>query len=267
MNLKTFKRGSILMTSVLSLFLVSSSAFANTASDPYATPKINGEKYTFTSEIWERFPSTGKTVEAVATVKANGVNVPVGYMGSMARLFNNSGNLEVASKMTYNPVKVSSFYVYSNAVSKVGTYYSHSIGEFYNGNGYDRFTGYQSPKLQITSAKSINAFFGNEIESSVVIEALKLKSEYDVNNNGDTYGSALSEQTIGVEPDLIAAVGTNGLNGYVKAVDLTPEVNSIEEGLEQMQSNNATRTIPLYDVEGITVIGQFDLVTKYELIE
>ncbi|WKL02437.1 hypothetical protein Q0F98_40840 [Paenibacillus amylolyticus] len=103
--------------------------------------------------------------------------------------------------------------------------------------------------------------------TSVYIEELKNKTEYSINSNNETYGSGLSAQTIGHDPDLIEAIGTNGLKGYVKSKELEPEVNTIEEALAQNQVNGSVRTISLYDVEGINIIGQFDVVTKYEVIE
>ena len=91
-----------------------------------------------------------------------------------------------------------------------------------------------------------------------------MQNEYDVNDNGETYGSALSDYTIGVEPDLISAIGTNGIKGYVKSTDLTPNYNSPEEAIEeQMVANGDTRIIPLYDYNGTTILGEFELVTNY----
>ncbi|BFH12031.1 hypothetical protein WJ0W_000273 [Paenibacillus melissococcoides] len=82
---------------------MSITAFADTKSDPYELPSaIHGYKYSFTSEVWERWsgnPTT--TVEAVAYVKAD-ANVPIGYMGGQARLYNSSGSLVASSSMTYN---------------------------------------------------------------------------------------------------------------------------------------------------------------------
>lgn len=46
------KRSSkILIGTILSLFLMSTSALAATYSDPYVTPSIKGYTYSFTSEV------------------------------------------------------------------------------------------------------------------------------------------------------------------------------------------------------------------------
>ncbi|CAM5786011.1 peptidase [Brevibacillus borstelensis] len=243
----------------LSMFLMSTPASAATYSDPYQTPKIHGYEYYFESMVWDRNPpgndNTHPTVEAVAFVKSIGTNVPVGYMAGQARLFNSAGELRSASSMTYNDSKISGIYVYSPRTTTSGEYYAQSRAEFYNGDGYTRYTGYKSP-IQV---------LGKSTKIAKVIDDLMLKTEYDVNSNGETYGSALSEYTIGEEPDLISAVGTNGIKGYVRADDLTPNVSSIEEAIEQNGDNGDVRTIPLYDVDGSTVLGEFELITHYEL--
>lgn len=103
-------------------------------------------------------------------------------------------------------------------------------------------------------------------KSEKILEGIISQAEFAENANGETYGSALSSDTIGTEPDLNTAVGTNGVNGYVKTEELTPEVSTIEEALAQMGENGSIRTIPLYDVDGTTILGQFDIVTNYKLV-
>jgi hypothetical protein len=93
---------------------------------------------------------------------------------------------------------------------------------------------------------------------------------YPVNENGLTYGSAADAISIETEPDLISAVGVDGVEGYVYSKDLqgempkTPEeavtiTKALEEKLSTANPNEPViiRTIPLYDVDGKTVIGEF----------
>lgn len=261
MKNKKYKKTSILLTIILSMFMITT-ALADTSSDPYETPTINGHEYTFTSEVWTRVISSLATVEAVARVAAE-TNVPTGYMGANARLYNSSGSLVKSSGTTYNTSKISAFYVYSPRTSTLGQYYAQNTGSFYNGNGYTTYTGYKSP-IQILSSSSSKSVSTARAEK--FLEDLMSKAEYDVNENGETYGSAISANTIGVEPDLIAAVGTNGVNGYIKAKELTPEVSTIQEALALMGENGSVRTISLYDIDGTTILDQFDIVTNYELV-
>ena len=55
------------------------------------------------------------------------------------------------------------------------------------------------------------------------------------------------------------AVGVGGTAGYVRATDLNgPMPKTPEEALRQMRSNaGKNRRIPMYDIDGRTVIGVF----------
>ncbi|MGG3885307.1 hypothetical protein [Brevibacillus panacihumi] len=174
-------------------------------------------------------------------------------------MFGIDGQIRQASSMTYNSKSIAGMFVYSPATANGNTYYAYSRAEFYNGNGYTTFTGYKYPVLKHPFIKNMNT-----TDTPTAIKNLMAKTEYEVNDNGETYGSALSAYTIGAEPDLISAVGTNGVEGYVRADDLTPKVSSIEEALEQNAENGDVRTIPLYAEDGETVLGEFELVTNIE---
>ncbi|MED1788152.1 peptidase [Brevibacillus laterosporus] len=246
------KTSKILMICGLSIISMSTTSFADTSSEAYTTGKISGYTYSFTSELWQRSFPEGKTIEAVNHISAS-KNVPTGYMGGQALLFTSSGDLRNASSMTYNSESLAGFYVYSPRTTTGNSYYAQSKAEFYNGDGYTKFTGYKSPIQShprlLSSSKSENPM---------------MREIYDVNGNGETYGSALSEYTIGVEPDLISAIGINEVKGYVRADDLTPDVSSIEEAIDETSKNDNIRTIPLYDVDGTTILGEFELITNYE---
>jgi hypothetical protein len=83
-------------------------------------------------------------------------------------------------------------------------------------------------------------------------------ARFETNASGQTYGAGDGE----VDPDLIRAQGTNGVVGYVLKTDLVgPEMRSPEEvarWLEQYPQDRA-REIPLYDVDGKTVLGVFTI--------
>ena len=82
---------------------------------------------------------------------------------------------------------------------------------------------------------------------------------YPVNEQGLTYGSVADAYSYETEPDLIAAVGEGGIDGYVYADDLRgPVPTSPEEVLAIMNARGeGPRTIPLYKSDGRTVIGEF----------
>lgn len=80
------------------------------------------------------------------------------------------------------------------------------------------------------------------------------------NESGMTYGSYL-DATLDEAPDLISAYGVDGTLGYVLLKDLEGEKpKSPQEALEQQNKNKGkVRQIPLYDVDGKTVIGVFNI--------
>lgn len=78
--------------------------------------------------------------------------------------------------------------------------------------------------------------------SCTPIVAASLANELPINANGQTYGSAFDDEQ-GLTPDLLAVVADSGLEGYVL--------------YEQFVDENAPDQIPVYDVEGETVIGTF----------
>ena len=85
-----------------------------------------------------------------------------------------------------------------------------------------------------------------------------LKEGYPKNENEQTYGpdlSGLNPDEIGV-PDLILAQGENGIIGYANKVELEgPMPKNPEEAVKL--NNPPPRAVPLYAVDGETVIGKF----------
>ncbi|TJY40812.1 hypothetical protein E5161_16875 [Cohnella pontilimi] len=85
--------------------------------------------------------------------------------------------------------------------------------------------------------------------------------KFPKNANGQTYGSASDASTPETEPDLIRAYGVDGTVGYVLKKDLDGEMPKTPEEALAMQKNRhpGGRDIPLYDVDGQTVIGVFHI--------
>ncbi len=92
---------------------------------------------------------------------------------------------------------------------------------------------------------------------------------YEENADGLTYGSALEAPTPALEPDLIEAVATNGKLGYILKTDLdaangsdaAESFSSPEEALAwQATQGGKTTTVPVYDVDQTTVVGEFLIV-------
>lgn len=93
--------------------------------------------------------------------------------------------------------------------------------------------------------------------------------KYAVNESGQTYGLDWTGNDYEEHaPDLIAAQGVNGRNGYVKRIDLEEAegdglVNSPEEAVEYMKRKDQRKgdnyyiVIPVFKKDGVTEIDQF----------
>ena len=74
---------------------------------------------------------------------------------------------------------------------------------------------------------------------------------------GETYGNVYMVNELGREPDLQAAVGEDGIEGYIRNDEIeTPKFDTIEEQLAYQKSQPPFWFIPLYDFQG-NEIGQF----------
>ena len=95
----------------------------------------------------------------------------------------------------------------------------------------------------------------------------KDKSEYEVNENGETFGTCRDVIYPEDEPDLIFATGDNGVEGYVRKTELdddemakceTPE-EAVRIQEEREKNGNPPRVINVYESDGVTVIDTFTI--------
>jgi len=84
---------------------------------------------------------------------------------------------------------------------------------------------------------------------------------YPVNENGMSYGSGAGIDEDDPGPDLIAAHGTNGRCGFVRASDREQDVPADPEHASAYLAglDPGGRDIPLYAQDGGTVIGSFHI--------
>ncbi|MDR9748563.1 hypothetical protein RJQ12_24505 [Paenibacillus taichungensis] len=82
---------------------------------------------------------------------------------------------------------------------------------------------------------------------------------YPKNKNGQTYGSSANATSPETEPELISAIGEDGTEGYVLKKDLDGELPKLPWEAIAIQNSRSPegRDIPLFDVDGETVIGVF----------
>jgi len=82
---------------------------------------------------------------------------------------------------------------------------------------------------------------------------------YPVNVNGMSYGSGAGIDEDDPGPDLVAAHGTNGRCGFVRASDRQQDLprNPEEAASYTADLDPDGRDVPLYARDGVTVIGSF----------
>ena len=84
---------------------------------------------------------------------------------------------------------------------------------------------------------------------------------YPVNEHGMSYGSGANIDEDDPGPDLVAAYGTNGRCGFVRASDRDeePPADPEEASAYMADLDPDGRDIPLYAQDGVTVIGSFHI--------
>ncbi|MCM3744299.1 metal ABC transporter substrate-binding protein [Sporosarcina luteola] len=79
-----------------------------------------------------------------------------------------------------------------------------------------------------------------------------LKDGYPVNENGQTYGPNMGNDTITLgEPDLLLAEGENGVIGYIYQIKSISSPN-------ELAAISSQKSTPLYLQDGKTIIGTFN---------
>ena len=87
-------------------------------------------------------------------------------------------------------------------------------------------------------------------------------TNWPTNARGQTYGSAALATCPEDEPDLILVLATNGKVGYVSRVEAQAvdgsSIKTPEEALAwQATEGQKAHALPVYDVDGTTVVGEF----------
>lgn len=90
----------------------------------------------------------------------------------------------------------------------------------------------------------------------------RVPTDWQTNARGETFGVVTAD---GAEPDLVAAVATDGARGYVRSSDLraaAPEAADPDQALQWSRLPQRTVTVPVYASDGTTVLGEFEVVTS-----
>jgi len=119
--------------------------------------------------------------------------------------------------------------------------------------------GNQVP-LDMVRGGSLAVVAGEGHEWQVTAEYVATKiAPLAINANGETYGS----DAFGAQPDLISAMATNGVEGYVRQSDLDvamgPMPTSPTQAIEMQNARqHGPAFSPVYKSYGVTVVGEFE---------
>lgn len=128
----------------------------------------------------------------------------------------------------------------------------------------------RSPRTRkmLLAGASIGLALGGFLGGSAVAGVLSTgpaedapKPEYASNQSGLSYGSAASAVSPETEPDLILVETKDGTTGYVYKTDLDrasgADVKTPDDALVWQNARSGPASIPVYDVDGKTPIGEF----------
>lgn len=242
---------SILVFSILGVMLV----FATASEGNHKHVTVNGKDYEYFADIKEGY----KSLRAGTYIGLTKGSPQAGLMAALPRVYDSNGYLYASAKeWEYSGPKTVGMNVPIFAEHN-GSYYSHGKVNIYNGNGYNTYYTYKSPIMTLRDGRKPLSLY-------ITTEHID-DSGYEVNSNGETYGSGSKEAILGVAPDLIKARGVDGTLGYVRSEDIEPEAaENPEEAVKMMerQKSDDVKIVPLYKVDGKTIIGEFKLETISE---
>lgn len=242
MNMKASKMLVKILSCALSIAaLCSVSAFAAETYDSQCASHGSGEQmYDYYSSLYS---SAGPKWRAATWVQAqNGKTVPAGYLKAQAFLYDATGSLCKSTVMQTNTTAANYLVVVAPGLNSAGEYYSRGEVSLYLNSEYTTVTAPTLADGETDVMKTIKA-------------TLDQDGSYPVNALGETYGSMLLSHVVGYKPDLIAAIGTNNVKGYVRTDELAPYTTTPDESVA-LAASVKDSVLPLYDLNG-KVIGTF----------
>lgn len=238
------------IAALLAAVLVAPSvALAGTTYSATKTITVNGVNYTGQTST----SVNGATVVGKSQATASQV-VGAGYIYTLVNL--REGGSSKGTAAGYTSIASSLGYSTYQAAGRSGYAYS-TKGAFSGFNPisgtYTQAAQYQTPNAMCYSGPMAVVLAG---EQGIDLESVA----YETLDNGETYGSVLSEDYLGYLPDWISAVATNDVNGYIKQDDFwVPEAQNPADAVENF-SVQRVRSIPVYEAPGSdVVVGMYDM--------
>ncbi len=228
---KMKKLASLLLVLVMSLALTVP-AFAATRESYYSYDSNNswasgaGYNYRMFSTFYLGINSSSRYAAVWVREDSNQI-IPSGYVTARAILCDSAGDsfIEGGSKSSDGR----DIFVTASTRTTGDTKACSAVGYVTIRGGSGQYTQPAYPR---------NLRLNNELSKSLTADG-----KYPVNSRGETYGSVMLAYQVGQGPDLISAVNSDGVRGYVRADDF-------------LSDNADGRLLSLYDLDG-NVIGTF----------
>lgn len=249
MNMKNLKKTLAFSLAVMSLF--STSVFADKISSNVNSKQpssysidlkavSNTTSFTANGKSYTNHTGCAKLITGVmgsTTITCKSGFVDSGIIGAHANLYNSNEKVVRTTDWKYNTNRASGFTASTESITTKGTYHTKGTTKAYNGSGYKTVGAKQSP---IATMKSLDIEISNE-------ELKERQYLYETKN-------------------MISALGVGDVEGYVSLDDLYSEdsqPNTPEEAVAYMnkiaKSNEKYKSIPLYNKDGETIIGEYHI--------
>lgn len=248
--MKRFRKMVSITLALVMCLSVAIPAFAGDYESSKLSTEVAKRTYNYWSGLMTGSPNTG--LAWVSEANYNSTDLTAGWLGAKARVYNSNGSLLAESDMNYTTSETY-FMVSGVDVRSSNVIYSKGQVEIYTGTDY--VTKDCPMTVKVSGGATKSAAYLSE-------KAIEVMATYAVNAKGETYGSSMFSEKNGGNPDLISAIGNNGLSGYVRDDELNFSVSTPIEALVFQKNMPSTRTIPLYDLEG-NVIDSFTVDNTY----
>lgn len=180
---------------------------------------------------------TQKLVTGWAYIKTN-QSISANKIGASAQLYNSAGLLVKSTNVLWNAS--------GDKEIGVGASTFPSTGSRYYAGGLAYIQGTHNEYDPCAYSPTVTCSTGD------FSDPLLNATYFEVNSNGQTYGSMVSANSVGEKPELVSAKGVNGVEGYIY-------YNQWLEATTASSESTEAESIPLFSQDGITQIGTFEL--------
>lgn len=237
------KRVTCILTAALcAAMMLTPMASAYEEQSSVRTSTVGGVKYEYWASLY--VDATNRYRAGTWITRADSAAIPSGTtVYARAVLYNEDGQILEESGPDEHDSGTSFGYSVTSTVRTTEAVYSQ--GEVSIEVGGDTLATLFTRATDTVGGSRSAALSADAVIENLESTMLEDDGSYPVTAAGETYGSGLLAGVTGEKPDLISAIGTDGVTGYVRAEDLDTVMEKGEE-----------RIVDLYDLAG-NVIGEF----------